>query len=319
MQQPDTSTNFADTAKRRQGCFRDNSLTITSPGRARMDDKGRRNSHLLALGYELENIYPDVRNEAIDFFAQRRIKWWKAYGRGGDIKGGPTRNMASSQVACVNFMLPLAKVDGALASAIRAIDHDVLDIVDIPPSTPAGPLPTPSRVEFEWIGVDASGKDNSLENNASRGANSTSIDAFLVAETRTGRRRAYLLEWKYVEEYLSTKPDNKGEGSQGVTRRDRYGSLYRASDSSFNLKAAPKMKDFFYEPFYQLMRQRLLADRLVRDRELGVDEAKVVVVVPEDNMAYRMVRSADGKKTTSPPLAELFPELNSVEQVMRES
>ena len=34
------------------------------------------------------------------------------------------------------------------------------------------------------------------------------------------------------------------------------------------------MDDFLYEPFYQIMRQRLLSDRMVRERELAVYEAK---------------------------------------------
>ena len=63
------------------------------------------------------------------------------------------------------------------------------------------------------------------------------------------------------------------------------------------------------------MRQRLLADRMVYDRELGVDEAKVVVVVPECNWAYRTVSHYN--KTTSPPLAERFPQLETVDEIMR--
>ena len=55
------------------------------------------------------------------------------------------------------------------------------------------------------------------------------------------------------------------------------------------------------------MRQRLLADRMVQERELGIDEAKVVVVVPEQNWAYRTV--SDGNATTSPSLAQRFPRL----------
>lgn len=47
---------------------------------------------------------------------------------------------------------------------------------------------------------------------------------------------------------------------------------------------------------------------------MDVDEAKVVVVVPEANRAYRMV--ALGSKTTSPPLARRFPQLATVEAVM---
>ena len=72
-----------------------------------------RNPHLLPLGCEEENLYPGIRGNggAVDFFSQRRIRWWKSARTGDDTAGpGPTRNMTSSQVACVNFLLPLAGI-----------------------------------------------------------------------------------------------------------------------------------------------------------------------------------------------------------------
>ena len=266
-----------------------------------------RNPHLLSLGCEEENLYLGVRGSggAIDFFSQRGIKWWKSSRSGDDVEAeGPTRNMASSQVACVNFLLPLARIPGALLSALSAIDDDVRAIVDIHHEGNTSP------VEFEWIGLD-----RSLEGGRTRGAQNTSIDAFLVAETEAGRRRAYLLEWKYVEQYLRTTPDFKGKGKSGETRRRRYCDRYRAPFSSFNPDVAPELDEFLYEPFYQIMRQRLLADRMIHRRELDVTEAKVVVVVPEQNRAYRSI--AHGGKTTSPPLLRRFPRLETVDEVMR--
>lgn len=306
MQRRNTRISFEDSAKRDQQRFRDTSPTISTQGRLPSDDKGRRNPHLLALGFEVENLYPAVRGAggATDFFDQRGIKWWKNSRSGDDTKSdGPTRNMASSQVACVNFLLPLVGIPGALLSVLRTLDEDVAGIVNISLDG------NESVVEFEWIGLPGS-----LERAGTRGANVTSIDAFLVAETEAGRRRAYLLEWKYVEQYLSTRPDFKGRGASGDTRRMRYGDRYRAPFSSFNLEVVPELDDFLYEPFYQLMRKRLLADRMVKERELDVDEAKVVAVVPELNLAYRSV--ADGGKTTSPPLAARFPQLQTVSDVM---
>ena len=47
----------------------------------------------------------------------------------------------------------------------------------------------------------------------------------------------------------------------------------------------------------------------------ATDAAKVVVVVPEDNWPYRTV--ADGSTTTSPLLAQRFPHLGTVKEVMR--
>ena len=309
MQQPLSRTGFERTAKRRQQVFRDESQTVSAVGKHPKDDKRLRNPHLLALGYEKENLYPGIRgmDGAGEFCAERNIKWWKSTRSGdGTSVDGPTRNMASSQVACVNFLLPLAGIPGALSTALQTIDGDVRDVVDIHHEGRT------SRVEFEWLGIP-----RSLEGGSTRGSQNTSVDAFLVAETTTGLRRAYLVEWKYVEQYQATRPDFKGGGRAGDTRRLRYAELFRASYSAFNPDAVPYLDVFLYEPFYQIMRQRLLADRMVQERELDVDEAKVVVVVPEDNRAYRTVGS--DRTATSPPLARRFMHLETIDAVMRAS
>ena len=124
MQRRNTRTSFDHAAKGRQGCFRDTSSTISPQGRSPPDGTGVRNPHLLSLGCEEENLYPGVRGSggAIDFFRQRGIKWWKSSRSGDDVEThGPTRNMASSQVACVNFLLPLATIPGALLPALRTL------------------------------------------------------------------------------------------------------------------------------------------------------------------------------------------------------
>ena len=289
--------SFGKIARKRQADFRASSLSISEQGRSPADDKGRRHGHLLATGYEDENLFPSLRGEAgaRQFFADRRIKWHRT-SWSGDVPGeeGPTRNMASSQVACVNFLLPIAGIGGALEAVIGAIDDDVEGISEIFHEGRT------SRVEFEWIGMQCS-----LEGGTSRGANNTSVDAFVIAETQAGPR-AYLMEWKYVEEYRSS---DKGEGSQGDTRRRRYSKLYSADTSAFNSGETP-MGELLYEPFYQLMRLRLLADRMVAKRELDVVSAKVVVVVPSENSDYR-------ERITSPPLAKRFPHHRTVSDVMR--
>ena len=306
MQQRFSRTGFDRAAKERQARFRQDSATISDDAKHPTDDKGMRNSHLLALGHEEENLFPGIRGgEAIDFFRQRNIKWWRNPRSGDDTDiDGPTRNMASSQVACVNFLLPLAGISGALVAALCALDDDVRVVVDIAHDRRVTP------VEFEWLGLP-----HSLEGGGTRGTQNTSVDAFLVAETASGRRRAYLMEWKYVEQYLRTRPEFKGTGKAGDTRRRRYADAYRAPFSSFNHETAPDLDDFLYEPFYQIMRQRLLADRMVRTGELDVDEARVVIVAPEDNRAYRLI--SDGRAVTSPPLARRFPQLGTVDEVMR--
>ena len=125
----------------------------------------------------------------------------------------------------------------------------------------------------------------------------------MVAETKSGRR-AYLIEWKYVEEY---RGGYKGDGAAGAKRLGRYNKAYLASP--FFQDRTP-ITAWFYEPFYQIMRQRLLADRMVSKGELGVREAKVVVVVPEGNRAYR-------ERITSPTLAAKFPTARTVKDVVQ--
>src|SRR5438309_2298199 len=101
---------FGEVARAQQARFRS---TLAAEPQRPTDDKGLRHGHLLALGHELENLIPSLRGEsgALSFFRERGIKWWRN-SRSGDTNDsdGPTRNLASSQVACVNFLLPLATV-----------------------------------------------------------------------------------------------------------------------------------------------------------------------------------------------------------------
>ena len=269
-----------------------------------MDDKGKRNGHLLAVGHEDENLYPSLRaaNVARQFFAARRIKWWKSSRSGDDTDtDGPTRNLASSQIACVNFLLPLAQTPEALLAILRKIDADVIRVEMLEYQSRDTGVALVSPVEFEWVGLGSC-----LEGGAgTRGSNTTSVDALMVGTTKAGTRRAYLFEWKYVEEYVGA--EYLGEGKSGDTRRRRYAGRYAAPDSRFNGKIP--LDELFYEPFYQIMRLGLLADKTAQDEEFGVSEAKVVVVCPEGNDAYR-------ETITSPTLRKRFPNTASAEAVV---
>ena len=201
--------NFKAREYRRQAAFRRSSATISSNGRAPVDENGQKYDYMLALGHEDENIYLSLRGASgvRRFFDERAITWWRHSGFDETKRNGPTKNMASSQIACVNFVLPLAGIDNGLLALIETIDEDVTGIVTIKDSKTR----TSSPVEFEWIGLG-----HALEGEAetTRGEFATSVDAFLVAETRSGRR-AYLLEWKHTESYGA---NDKGRGSKG--RRD---------------------------------------------------------------------------------------------------
>jgi hypothetical protein len=281
---------FGQESRAQQALFRDTSPSISEAARHPTDDKGERNRHLLAVGHEEENLFPSLRGPdgARRFFSDRKIKWWRSTGRGGDAPGinMPTRNLASSQVACVNSLLPLASVPGAVTACLQALDSNVEAVTPIKHNGLISPL------EFEWLGLSST-----LEESAyTRGANATSADAFMLAECVGGSWRAYLFEWKYSEAYEIGR--YQGEGRAGETRRKRYQHLYCAADSSF--AGQVPLDELLYEPIYQIVRLRLLADRMVRCSEFGVSQAKVIVVCPEDNREYR-------DRITSPELANRLP------------
>ena len=183
--------SFDNTERERQTAFRAASETISAEGRSPTDIAAKPYKYLLAIDREDDNLYPSLRGRggARKFFADREIQWWRHQGFDAHRVNGPTRNMASSQIMCVNFMLPLAGIPGALDAVVREIDADVERVVDIQHEDRTSP------VEFEWIGTETS-----LEGETLRGARDTSVNALVVAETSAGRR-AYLIEWKYTEKY----------------------------------------------------------------------------------------------------------------------
>lgn len=299
--------NFGNQARRRQETFRNSSTTLTEAARSPADGIGKRNGHLLALGCEEQNLYPALRGSegASAFLAARNIHWWRSSRSGDDTTAnGPTRNMASSQIACINFLLPLAQNLDALQAILQSIDNDVSKMLMLAYTPHESSTKVSSPVEIEWVGAKTC-----LEGGrGTRGANTTSVDALMVGQTEQGVRRAYLFEWKYVEEYIGAK--FLGADKSGETRRRRYAHLYSSPHSRFNGQVP--MDEMFYEPFYQIMRLGLLADKMVRDREFGVDEAKVVVVCPDDNVAYR-------ETITSRALESSFPDAKTVEEVVQAS
>lgn len=277
---------FKDREADRQGDFRDQSPTISRVGRTPADAAGKRHRHLLALRHEAENLIPFARGPGgvEDFFHARGIKWWKAETGGESRNPGPTRNLLSSQVLCVNFLFPLVENPEALTALLQAIDDDV---VGVEPIVYEGLTTTPSAVEFEWVGERRPLEE---DKRATRGALVTSVDALLAARLKNGGLRAYLMEWKYTESY----PPKRDEGKD-ATRRTRYYGRYRSPTSPFR-EGVPFI-DWLYDPFYQIMRLLLLGQRMVDERELHVTEAVVVVVCPAANVEYR-------ERITSPGLSQ---------------
>lgn len=252
---------------------------------------------LLDAGRGIENLQPSIREAAVTFFRDRDIAWWRMQ-QGDDAAstGGPTRHALSSQVACVNLLLPLREDPVALRALLRAIDPEVERVLPIRYSQ--GGRSFESFVELEWTGQPT------LEGSGQRGRFATSADALILAETRDGRRRAYLLEWKYVEQYAAGRC--LGAGREGAVRRRRYRPLF---DRVF-LGGDEAFEALLFDPFYQFMRLCLLAERMRAHRELGADDAVLVLVRPRENEALR-------RRITSPALARVAGERPAIERAFR--
>ena len=58
--------------------------------------------YIIEDGQEVTNIYPSIREAAIEYFRKNGIGWWKSR----DAINVPTGHMLSSQISCVNHLFP---------------------------------------------------------------------------------------------------------------------------------------------------------------------------------------------------------------------
>ena len=203
------------------------------------------------------NLWEGIRDDAIHYFARNSITWW------GGVANEPSGHMLSSQVACINHLYFLRQRPDLATAVLRAIDTEVVEaeIVD------------DGCIEFEFIGTD----QYLAERSFSRGINCTSIDAFMIGRTRDCGRRAFLIEWKYTE---TCAPVDKYIPERAVV----YDHLITAANSPFSPNVE---RELYFEPFYQLMRQTLLACKIVENSDHRCTSYRHIHVVPEDNYKFR--------------------------------
>jgi hypothetical protein len=112
----------------------------------------------------------------------------------------------------------------------------------------------------------------------------------MLAEMRTGQRKLFFIEWKYVEQYKNQP--SKALGESGKTRIKTYKILLESNDCP--IKSA-NIEGLFTEPYYQLMRQTLLAYEMVRAKEYGVSDYQHLHIIPKANKELKDVNTAAGK------------------------
>lgn len=212
------------------------------------------------------NLAPAIRAAAPAYFEHHDITWHRHRNHG-----------LSSQVCCLNFLMPLAERPEALsylvATALGIGAPEMLAVED-------GPEGRPWFVGFEWVGDRDYLNEGAVR---TRGANATSADAILRFRSE-GRIETLLIEWKYTEAYGAPIPS-----AGNPTRTKRYQDLAFTPAGPLRSDLSLGLSDFFYEPFYQLLRQQMLAVRMQAAGERQAARVRVLHIAPRGNRALQAV------------------------------
>ena len=225
----------------------------------------RKKQHPFILKDRNNNFYSKIRCEAIEYFADNNISWW-----GGRV---PTNHPLSSQIACVNHLFPIRQDEEAVLAIAKTVHPEVKGVVKI----------ASDDVNTGFIQFEAVSKGDNLNEMEGRplirGSQCTSIDALILGQIDARKQILIVIEWKYTEAYGN---ENKAAGEKGETRKSRYDDLIK---SSAQLKADAQGV-YYYEPFYQLMRQTLWAEQMIKNKAseiIKADDYIHVHVIPPEN------------------------------------
>ena len=235
------------------------------------DDPGNGNfgghNYSFVLENSDNNFFEPILDEAKNYFEKNNIAWWKGK--------EPTGHALSSQMACINHLFPLRNDKEAVLALLSSISTNFVDVLTINTDKYA-----PAFFSFEQV------SDNDLlnEGKPTRGTTCTSIDACIYAVHKNGTKWIIPIEWKYTEAYNN---EDKGAGSSGQTRHKRYDGLIRQSSQLIYDKMENDKNCYYYEPFYQLMRQTLWAEQMVNKNStetIFADDYMHLHIIPYQNV-----------------------------------
>jgi len=231
--------------------------------------------YCLPLDYAPYNLFHEIREDAMSTFKRLGIIWHSSA-----LPGLPSNHLCSSQVFCVNVLFPFIDRPDALSVLLRPFFPDLTRMV---------PVEEGRYIAFEWIGdTNYLGESPKLGYDRHRGAGNTSIDAMMIYETKEGKRIMLLIEWKYSESYGVSY---KRFRTDGTDRIEPYRDFFYGERSPIDITVTPRIEDFLYEPFYQLLRHSLLASRILEVGIPEVDQVKVVHVHAGGNNEIKAVTS----------------------------
>jgi hypothetical protein len=258
--------NYKDKQKKKAINLRDE--VFKDPG----DGQFNKISYPFVLKEPYLNLWAGVREDILNYFKRNNIPFW-------DSGTEPTGHLLSSQIACLNHLYFLRQRGDIATAVLKGIDKNIKAALILDNGQDSG------YVDFEVIGA----KNYLGEKLHTRGANSTSVDALMLAELNNGNRKLIFIEWKYVETYSKI---SKADGDSGKTRLGIYQPLLSKSDSPINVT---NIEGLFTEPYYQLMRQTLLAHEMSKAMEYKANSYLHLHIIPKDNIELKNVNTAKGK------------------------
>ena len=194
------------------------------------------------------NLFVSQQDVHSDYFKKYHIRWWN-YSK----ENNPSGVLLSSQIHCLNHLFALRKDKDAILSIVNYATK--MDFDEILPSI----IDDDGYLSFEF----AYHNDELLGENDKgwgRGVLCTSIDAMILAH-KGNDIWLIPIEWKYTETY-------EKEDKTCSERLERYEELIKKS----NQLTMPKNGKiphsiYFQEPCYELMRQTLLTEQMIREKK----------------------------------------------------
>lgn len=227
----------------------------------------RKKASLPGSGYILqagEDNLCDRMPEAVEYFKDSSITWLNM---DNVPRRTPSTYMLSSQAQCVNYLFPLHTHKEAVLQLAKLFDSSIDEV--LPTLLPSY---GESYIDFGFVYHN----DRILGEKPGyliRGGVWTSTDACIMAR-RGSEKVLILIEWKYTEGYF-----DRYDYITNVHLWSRWTQYMQQSEQLLDLSVEP---DYYrYEPFFELMRQTLLAEGIVRE---GVaDDYLHVLVAPGAN------------------------------------
>lgn len=220
-----------------------------------------------------KNLFKDIRETAIQYFELNDIEWW---GQSENLYF-PTGHVLSSQIHCLNHLFAIRADHDAVLKIIQSIFNDIKDVLPSPIDEKfcymeRFPYETPSFISFEFI---YNNREYLHERCNKRGANCTSVDAFIYAIDKDDNYILIPIEWKYTEAY--NQDDDKRVKDDVIQKR--YLDLVNQEDSNLSRWN----ENYYWDPQYELARQTLLIEQIIRNKPFPACDYRHIVVCPRDN------------------------------------